>query len=175
MLSGGGFTMIKMLGTLLVFFGFTSFGLLKGNKLKKDHSLTLDFIQSLSYVQREITQNQRSLSDILRTLKEKEYTVIGRYFNRIYESFEESNSFREKWEESMNSQGDFPRPLLQILQPLGDILGQYHSEKQGEAISLILGQLEELQQRQEEEVARLYKVYVVSGTAVGLFFVILFL
>lgn len=167
--------MIKMVGTLLVFLGFTSIGILKGQELKKNHSLTLDFVQALSFIQREITQNQRSLSDILRTLKEKEYTSIGRYFKRIYESLEESNSFREKWEESMDSQGDFPRPLLQILQPLGDILGQYHSEKQGEALSLILGQLEELKQLQEEECNRLYKVYVVSGTALGLFFVILFL
>lgn len=167
--------MIAITGALFLFLGCSSIGFLKARELKNDHILTIDFMQALAYAQREITQNHRSLPDILLTLREKEYTTVGGYFKKLHDSLEENSSFREKWDESILFQKELPESLLQIIQPLGGVLGQYDSEKQGDTIARILVQLEVLSVTQEAESVRLSKVYVVSGITLGLFLVILLL
>lgn len=167
--------MLKLLGALLVMFGFSYIGYLQAKDLKNKVNTTEDFIDTLAYIKREITQSHRSLPDIIRTLSQKEFTVVGLFFKRLRDQMEENDTFAEKWLQSFLYERELDPQLQQLLEPLGDILGQYDSYSQGEALDRITEHLEELKRIQQEESIRLGRVYCVMGFSFGMFLVILLL
>lgn len=167
--------MIHFIGAIFVSCGCSYFGFLKAQELKRNVFLTEKFIIALSHMKREITQHQRFLPDIIETLSTHDTSMVGKYFHHLKEQLEEPDSFRIKWTNSMIAEPFLPEKLIDILEPLGSILGQYDSQRQGEALSQILEQLASYKEFATEESHRLGKVYGTIGITFGLFIVILLL
>lgn len=167
--------MIKLLGAILVATGCSYFGFLKAQELKRNITQTEKFIQALSYMKREITQNQRFLPDIIQSLSKQNTDIIGKYFYHLQKQLEKTDTFQEKWTNTMISEPYFHEKLIEILQPLGSILGQYDSQRQEESLSNIIEQLKQQKISATEESQRMGKVYCTIGITFGLFLVILLL
>lgn len=167
--------MIHFLGAILVSSGCSYFGFLKAQELKRNVFLTEKFIQAISCMKREITQHQRFLPDIIETISTQDTSMVGKYFHHLKEQLEEPDSFRIKWTNTMIAEPFLPEKLIQILEPLGSILGQYDSQRQGEALNHILEELSQYKEFATEESKRLGKVYSTIGVAFGLFIIILLL
>lgn len=167
--------MIQLWGAIFVIGGCTYLGLTKAQDLRQKVMVTQDFIQALSYMKREITQNHRMLPEIIKKLAEKKDNFVGEYFRILQNQWEEGNSFATKWEYSIQVDSFLPHVLGDLLEPLGCVLGQYDSFGQGEAISRLIEELIQLKEEQQQESQRLGKVYGVMGVTFGLFLVILLL
>lgn len=168
---------MKLWGAIFVAVGCGYMGFLMSLDLKERVKVTGEFIVALNYMSQEIMGLHRPLPLILTKLGGTSQVKVREYFQvlreRLYTSNEES--FSVKWRDSFNKTGDLQQELVELLKPLGNILGQYEASRQGQAIDDIVGQLVRLKLRQEEEYRRLSKVYGVVGVSGGLFCVILLL
>lgn len=167
--------MLRLMGAILVLIGGFFVGYLKSQELKGKVEVTTDFLEALSYMKREILQNRGYMFEIMEKLGEKDYSTVGRYFHKMVEQRESEANFSEKWRESIQYEEEISEEIRGILEPLGDVLGQYDGESQGEAIGGIVDSLRGLREEQLEESGRMGRVYVTLGVVGGLFLVILLL
>lgn len=169
--------MLKLWGSLMILFGCGYWGWTKGEKLKEKEALTGEFIHTLYYVKREITQKHREVPVLLKRIIKRDKTLVGKYFQSLWLmlSSDGDSSFREKWTDIYKEDFALPQDLLYILAPLEDCLGQFSARSQGETLDNIIKELQALQEKQEVETRNMLRVYRALGITIGLFLVILFL
>ncbi len=168
--------MSKVVGALLVGFGCSYLGFMQALVLKKAERLTAEWIQVVEYMKREITDKHITLTDILNTVKKSPWVNVGLFAEKLLERLKthDMERFREIWRTSLED-ANISAELVEIILPLGAVLGQYEATKQGEALEYTLQLLKERKQWQGLEHARLSKVYGAIGVTSGLFWVILLL
>ncbi len=169
--------MLKLWGSLMILLGCGYWGWSKGDKLQEKVALTGEFIHTLYYVKREITQKHREVPVLLKKIAKRDKGLIGKYFQSLWLtlSSDGESSFREKWTDIYQEDFALPEDLLHILSPLEDCLGQFSACSQGETLDSIIKELQALQEKQEAETRNMLRVYRALGITVGLFLVILFL
>lgn len=167
--------MYKIWGSILVVFGCGYWGWLKGMELKRKLRYTEGFIRSIETLKREITEKHRLIPQIIIDLGENRKNITSEYFRILAEKMCEDTqeSFAQRWEESMRK--GFPEELREILAPLGQVLGQFDGNTQGEALDSVLRELRHFKGRQEEENQKKTQVYGAFGVTSGVFLVILLL
>lgn len=168
---------MRIFGSFMVIFGFAYGGWLQGTLLKEKVRITGEFIHALDYMKREITQKHRKLSDILRYLGEKDQGFVCDYVNTLWETMSphEEESFETGWRRSMRAIPQLSSDLLEVLSPLGGILGQYDGKSQGESLESVIEELRQLKEQQEGKCRQMVQVYGALGLTSGLFVVILLL
>lgn len=169
--------MMKMWGSLLVLGGCTYVGWAKGQKMKAQVGITSSFILVLEFIYREIREKYCELPLLMEKIIKFDQTAVGRCFQNLREQFsqEKESSFAEKWATSLCNQSEFSVVLLELLAPLGHVLGQYDADSQGVAISEVLENMRRLKEKQTQEIEKMQTVYSAIGVTSGIFFVILFI
>ncbi|MFI3252884.1 MAG: stage III sporulation protein AB [Eubacteriales bacterium] len=162
---------MKFCGCVLVFLGCGYWGWSKGKALERNVSITRDFIQVLTFLQREITQKHRELPSLIKKIGNTRQNAVGQYFKNLFLkiSSENPNSFATIWIE----ENDISQKILEILSPLEEVLGQYDATSQGETILSLVEELKEFQAQQEVETEKMLPVYGALGVTTGLFLVVL--
>lgn len=167
--------MLQIVGCAMVILGCSYWGWLQGVELKGGLSLTEEFIRALSYIKREIKAKQRPLPKIIYDLGKKEGTRASEYFQILSKKIspDRQATFSVGWAESMMA--ELPQELTEILEPLGNVLGQFDGKTQGEALEAVLLELKDLRRSQAEKCEKMVQVYGAFGITSGLFLVILLL
>lgn len=167
--------MIKIFGCFMVVLGCAGLGWMKSFQLQRNGAMTTDFIDALAFMLREITEKHRELPYLLEKLGKKENSYVGDYFRQLAQDFHVNYepTFSERWTDSITERLELPQSLVNLLLPLGGVLGQYDAEKQGQAILQVIDDLRGLKESQKEEFLKMRKVYGVVGVTSGIFLVIL--
>lgn len=169
--------MIRILGCFCIILGCGYWGWAKGIALKNKVVTTANFINSLEFMKREITQHHRPLPQILEILGGKERGIVGGYFRSLEMLIEqeEQNPFAFGWAKSMAEFPELSPEVVGILEPLGNILGQFDAKSQGEALALVVEDLKKLKENEEVECRKMGQVYGTFGVTSGILLVILLL
>lgn len=167
--------MLRVIGAIFVVVGCSYGGFMQANQLKQQVNITKEFIQTLAFMEREISQTHRLLPDIIKAVAENPSTQVGLFFRQLEHRLDGDDSFFQQWVQTFQEEPDLAPQLQQVLQPLGGVLGQYDSETQQSVLEKMIEQLEHLRRVQEEESIRLGRVYCVMGMALGLLLAILWI
>lgn len=167
--------MMNFLGAMMVALGCAYIGWDKAREIKRKGEITGEFIRILDKIRREITEYHRSLPFMMKKIQAKEGSVSRKFFLSLERELlkKDERGFFEKWEDLLETSQEIPVELVELIKPLGAVLGQHTASCQGQALTAVLKELKDLQEKQEEEYGRLSQVYTTLGVSSGLFFVIL--
>ena len=169
--------MVKLFGATLTAAACAWIGFRGAGTLRLRVGSMRELEQGLLLLEQELELYKSPLPELLEQVSRRSAGCAARLFSVAWKEMQglERSSFRDIWERSLVSCAVAGEETLQILLPLGAVLGQCSTEAQVEGIAAVRGQLERLSRLAEEECRRQGGVYRIMGVSGGAFLVILLL
>lgn len=174
----GGYSMLKILGSILVMLCSAGLGAAGSMDLKR-HCMELRFLKQAVYMLRgEIKYSRAPLPEAFGALSERLPAPLSEFFAHLAEELSrmEGQNLGEVWRQEIGRSlkgGCLKKEEKQKLQNLGESLGYLDLEMQLSTIDLYLEQLDEDMILAKEEIRTKQKLYQGMGIAGGIFLVIL--
>lgn len=167
--------MIEMLGALLLLIGGSVVGMTMAGGSRRQIKLLSAMMRGLEQIERELTLHLTPLPELLLSVSKGLDPPIALLFHRCGSSAGQDTQFSEIWRDTLGDCGYFSEEILDILYPLGTILGRFEGEAQCRSLQESVRALAIIREEMQQESRRLCKVYPTLGFTIGAFLVILLL
>lgn len=162
--------MIKISGALLVIGAFFYIGQNVAQNLKRRASTLSEFIAGLQIIKSEIVYKGTPLNEIMSMLENSCGVFTKKFFGMVSSKMNSQKQaiFYAAWVENLPQLCFLDDDDKKIICELGNVLGQYNSETQEEAINCAAKRLELKLRAAEDEYEKKGKLYKALGTGFGI-------
>ena len=171
--------MLKIIGAILICGGSAAMGLSASARLSLRIRVMNAFANVLDLIHSEIVFLLTPLSDLLGKCARSTPEPVNRFFEDCLAAYQEKADlpFALAWSKTVKEAAylELTGQERQILLELGNALGRYDAEEQGQIIEHARRAMEGRMQAAERERARLGKLYGSLGIACGIAMVIVFI
>lgn len=167
--------MIRFLGCVLVAAGGGYWGVRAAAQQRREEEDLRKLLLALELLERELSLRMTPMPRLLGQLSLRCPAPAGAFFGSCAERMNQGTPLSVVWREEVDQVPGLDEESRALLYPLGQVLGRYEAEGQGEAIAGVRRELELLCRRRGEESRRLGRVYRALGLTGGAFLVILLL
>ena len=134
---------MKFLGALLIVAAGAALGISKYLALKKRADTLSSLLSALEQMRGEITLRLTPLPELTRLLSERGNATVRVFFARLSDALEhlDEAGFSEHWEAALPILVPLSEEDLNVLRPLGAILGRFDAKEQEAALSRAISEL----------------------------------
>ena len=167
--------MIDILGCLLLLVGGSAIGMSMVMEERRRIKAITTLIHGLEGMERELALRLTPLPELLLTVASGLEEPISTLFQHCGTLAGQETQFSIIWGETLKEHSYLGEAILDILYPLGSILGRFEGDEQCRSLRDAVRSLEMIREEVRQESRRLGKVYPTLGFTVGAFLVILLL